>query len=41
MNVGNVDSLLSMPNIDGGLVGGAALDANSFKQLIEAAAKSS
>ena len=41
MNVGNVDSLLSMPNIDGGLVGGAALDANSFKQLIEAAAKAS
>lgn len=39
MNVGNVDSLLSMPDIDGGLIGGAALDANSFKQLIEAAAK--
>lgn len=41
MNVGNVDSMLAMPNIDGGLVGGAALDANSFKQLIEAAAKAS
>ena len=41
MNVGNVDALLAMPNIDGGLVGGAALDADSFRQLIEAAAKAS
>lgn len=41
MNQGNVDSLLAMEDIDGGLVGGAALDANSFKQLIEAAAKAS
>lgn len=41
MNVGNVDSLLAMADIDGGLIGGAALDANSFKQLIEAAAKAS
>ena len=39
MNVGNVDSLLSMSDIDGGLIGGAALDASSFRQLIEAAAK--
>lgn len=41
MNEGNVESLLAMPDIDGGLVGGASLDANSFKQLIEAAAKAS
>ena len=41
MNQGNVDSLLAMQDIDGGLVGGASLDANSFKQLIEAAAKAS
>lgn len=41
MNVGNVDALLAMPNIDGGLVGGASLDADSFRQLIEAAAKAS
>jgi triosephosphate isomerase len=39
MNEGNVDSLLAMENIDGGLIGGAALKAQSFKQLIEAAAK--
>lgn len=41
MNVGNVESLLAMPNIDGGLIGGASLDADSFKQLIEAAANAS
>ena len=41
MNTGNVDSLLAMADIDGGLIGGAALDADSFKQLIEAAAKAS
>lgn len=37
MNVGNVASLLAQPDIDGGLIGGAALDADSFRQLIEAA----
>lgn len=31
----------AMADIDGGLIGGAALDADSFKQLIEAAAKAS
>ena len=41
MNTGNVDSLLAMADIDGGLICGAALDADSFKQLIEAAAKAS
>lgn len=39
MNPGNVESLLAQANIDGGLIGGASLKADSFKQLIEAAAK--
>lgn len=37
MNVGNVEALLAQPDIDGGLIGGAALKADSFRQLIEAA----
>lgn len=37
MNVGNVESLLAQPDIDGGLVGGASLQSDSFRQLIEAA----
>ncbi|NGM16918.1 triose-phosphate isomerase [Eggerthellaceae bacterium zg-893] len=36
MNPGNVEALLAMPNIDGGLIGGAALKAASFIQLVEA-----
>jgi len=36
MNVGNVKLLLEQPNIDGGLVGGAGLKADSFVQLIQA-----
>ncbi|MEY8563096.1 triose-phosphate isomerase [Eggerthellaceae bacterium 3-80] len=36
MNPGNVAALLEMPNIDGGLIGGASLDASSFITLIEA-----
>lgn len=32
----NVEGLMVKENIDGGLIGGAALDATSFKQLIEA-----
>ena len=36
MNTGNVDVLLAEENIDGGLVGGASLDASSFIQLIKA-----
>ncbi len=36
MNPGNVESLLVQENIDGGLVGGASLEAKSFVQLIEA-----
>ena len=37
MNAGNVEALLAQSNIDGGLVGGASLKADSFRQLIEAA----
>lgn len=37
MNEGNVESLLAQPNIDGGLIGGAALKSDSFRTLIEAA----
>lgn len=36
MNVGNVESLLAQPNIDGGLVGGASLKADSFLELVKA-----
>ncbi len=36
MNPGNVAMLVAQPNIDGGLVGGASLKAESFVQLIEA-----
>ena len=32
----NVDGLICQPDIDGGLIGGAALKASSFKQLVEA-----
>ncbi len=36
MNPGNVEGLLAQPNIDGGLVGGASLKAESFVQLVKA-----
>lgn len=36
MNPGNVAMLIEQPDIDGGLIGGAALEAKSFVQLIEA-----
>lgn len=36
MNPGNVALLIAQPDIDGGLIGGAALKAESFVQLIEA-----
>lgn len=32
----NVEGLIAQPDIDGGLIGGAALKASSFKQLVEA-----
>ena len=36
MNPGNVEGLMAQPDIDGGLVGGASLKAESFVQLVEA-----
>ena len=39
MNPGNVSLLIAEPDIDGGLIGGAALKAASFVQLIEACKK--
>ena len=36
MNTGNVEGLLAMEDIDGGLIGGAALKAESFVELIKA-----
>ena len=36
MNPGNVEGLIAKPNIDGGLIGGAALKAESFMQLVKA-----
>jgi len=35
----NVDGLLAMEDIDGGLIGGASLKSNDFKALIEAATR--
>jgi len=37
MKPGNAPDLLAQPDIDGGLIGGAALEARSFVQLVEAA----
>ncbi len=36
MKPGNASELLSQPDIDGGLIGGASLDANSFLGIIQA-----
>ncbi|MDO4501984.1 MAG: triose-phosphate isomerase [Coriobacteriia bacterium] len=36
MNPGNVEMLTAQPNIDGGLIGGASLEADSFVDLIKA-----
>ncbi|WP_108809900.1 triose-phosphate isomerase [Sphingorhabdus sp. Alg231-15] len=38
MNGGNASELLAVPNVDGGLVGGASLSAEKFGPIIEAAA---
>lgn len=38
MNAGNADELLSKPNIDGGLIGGASLKAEDFSVIVAAAA---
>lgn len=37
MNAGNAESLLAMPDIDGGLIGGASLKADDFIKIAEAA----
>jgi triosephosphate isomerase (TIM) len=37
MKRGNAGELLSLPDVDGGLVGGAALDAADFAAIVEAA----
>ncbi|MGL5710556.1 MAG: triose-phosphate isomerase, partial [Cetobacterium sp.] len=39
MNAKNAAELLAMENIDGGLVGGASLDAPTFIQVIKAGAR--
>ena len=38
MNAKNADELLSKPNIDGGLIGGASLKAEDFSIIVGAAA---
>lgn len=38
VNAGNAATLFAMPNIDGGLVGGASLKANDFLTICQAAA---
>lgn len=37
MNPGNAKELLSQPDVDGGLIGGASLDPDKFYQIMEAA----
>lgn len=37
MNAGNAAELLSKPNVDGGLIGGASLKANDFNTIVQAA----
>ena len=39
MNAGNADELLSKPDVDGGLIGGASLKANAFAAIVAAAGK--
>ena len=39
VNVKNIDELMSMPDIDGGLVGGASLKEDDYIQLCKACAK--
>jgi triosephosphate isomerase len=39
MNAANASELLTQPDIDGGLIGGASLDGKSFIAIIEAASK--
>jgi triosephosphate isomerase len=37
MKADNAAELLAQPDIDGGLIGGASLDADSFAAIVEAA----
>ena len=39
MNAANAEELLSMPDIDGGLIGGASLKTDDFVKIIEATAQ--
>ena len=39
MNAKNAAELMAMPNIDGGLIGGASLEAPDFAVIVEAASK--
>lgn len=39
MNASNADELLSKPDVDGGLIGGASLKAQDFSTIINAASK--
>lgn len=36
MNPENAAELLAQPDVDGGLIGGASIDANKFQAIIEA-----
>jgi triosephosphate isomerase (TIM) len=40
MNGENAEMLLAIPNVDGGLIGGASLSAAKFEPILAAAAKS-
>ncbi|MCG9089423.1 triose-phosphate isomerase, partial [Laribacter hongkongensis] len=35
----NVDEIMTLPQVDGALVGGASLDAAQFRKICETAAK--
>lgn len=39
MNASNADELLSKPDVDGGLIGGASLKAHDFASIVESASK--
>ena len=39
MNAGNAEELLSKEHVDGGLIGGASLNANDFSVIVKAASK--
>mgnify|MGYP000299651279 FL=1 len=39
MNAKNADELVAQPDVDGGLIGGAALKAPDFAAIVKAASK--